>query len=83
VGRFSGTFLIIRSPVNVHHEKAVTLAVCQITIFSISQMQCLNVVSFVRFRDKQVARFHLKVNFDIEQAMKAQRGSRGIALLFL
>jgi hypothetical protein len=25
----------------------------------------------------------IKVNFTLEQAMKAQRGSRGIALLFL
>jgi hypothetical protein len=25
----------------------------------------------------------VKVNFTLEQAMKAQRGSRGIALLFL
>jgi hypothetical protein len=29
------------------------------------------------------SRFKVKVNFTLEQAMKAQRGSRGIALLFL
>jgi hypothetical protein len=27
--------------------------------------------------------YKVKVNFTLEQAMKAQRGSRGIALLFL
>jgi len=27
--------------------------------------------------------FHVKVKFTLEQATKAQRGSRGIALLFL
>jgi hypothetical protein len=32
---------------------------------------------------KYKVKVKVKVNFTLEQAMKAQRGSRGIALLFL
>jgi hypothetical protein len=38
----------------------------------------------VRERDEyKIESKKVKVNFALEQAMKAQRGSRGIALLFL